>query len=137
MTESSVDVPGAGEIRPGHRLEISTPSATAFAGVVRSTVAGVAARLDLDLDAVEDLRLAVSEAFALVVDHTVLDDVVRCVVVVEQEALGVTVSARVADPRPPLPDSFAWTVLSALVPGVEVEVHGEQVAVLLRAPLPA
>jgi hypothetical protein len=43
------------------RLEV--PSSTSFLPVVRMVLGGAAARLDLPLDALEDLRLAVEELF--------------------------------------------------------------------------
>jgi serine/threonine-protein kinase RsbW len=48
--------------------ELRLPAETAYVSVLRMTTAGIAARLDFTLDDIEDLRIAVGEACALVLD---------------------------------------------------------------------
>ena len=49
-------------------VELRLPAESAYVAVLRMTTAGLAARLDFTLDDIEDLRMAVSEACALVLD---------------------------------------------------------------------
>ena len=47
-------------------VELRLPADSAYVSVLRTTTAGLAARLDFTLDDIEDLRIAVGEASALV-----------------------------------------------------------------------
>jgi serine/threonine-protein kinase RsbW len=53
---------------PDDAVRISVPARAEFLHVVRSVVASVAARNDLTIDAIEDLRIAVDEACAQLLD---------------------------------------------------------------------
>ncbi|MCW2838246.1 MAG: rsbW, partial [Marmoricola sp.] len=50
-------------------VELRLPAESAYVAVLRMTTAGLAARLDFTLDDIEDLRMAVGEACALVLEH--------------------------------------------------------------------
>ena len=108
-------------------VELEVPASAAYIAVVRTAAAGLAARVDLTLDRIEDLRIAVDEACALLVAGTDEDaatvTTLRCVFVLEEPSLTVEVSG----PRTDLPDrsAFAWSVLSALVDGVESGEHDD------------
>ena len=108
-------------------VELEVPASAAYIAVVRTAAAGLAARVDLTLDRIEDLRIAVDEACALLVagtdDGAATTTTLRCVFVLEQPSLTVEVSG----PRTDLPDrtAFAWSVLSALVDGVESGEHDD------------
>ncbi len=47
-------------------VELRLPADSAYVSVLRTTTAGLAARLDFTIDDIEDLRIAVGEACALV-----------------------------------------------------------------------
>lgn len=101
-------------------VELQVPAAAAYIAVVRTAAAGLAARVDLTLDRIEDLRIAVDEACALLVgpgtEHG-SGRTLRCLFVINEVSLVVEVSG----PRTDLPErsAFAWAVLSALVDGIE------------------
>jgi len=101
-------------------VELAVPAHPAYVAVVRTAAAGLAARADLTLDRIEDLRIAVDEACALLLHHRSAEDAVeedeaeiRCLFTLEDDALTVDISG----PLVPLPDpsAFAWAVLDALV----------------------
>ena len=50
-------------------VELRLPADGAYAAVLRTLTAGLAARLDFTMDDIEDLRIAVSEAAAMVLDE--------------------------------------------------------------------
>jgi len=53
----------------GHQradVELRLPADSAYVSVLRTTTAGLAARLDFPIDDIEDLRIAVGEASAMV-----------------------------------------------------------------------
>jgi serine/threonine-protein kinase RsbW len=117
----------------GDVIDLSVPASPAYVAVVRTATAGLAARVDITLDRIEDLRIAVDEACALLVRRPPRgaaapierregpDGVLRCRFVLHEESLTIVVQGPVREL--PEPDSFAWSVLSALVDGLETG-HG-------------
>lgn len=99
-------------------VELSVPADPAYLAVIRTATAGLAARLEMTLDEIEDLRIAVDEACALLLDHRAHPSgEVRATFTIHPNLLEVIM----AGPARNLPDrsSFAWTVLEALVGQVE------------------
>ncbi|MGY2003535.1 ATP-binding protein [Blastococcus sp. SYSU DS1024] len=86
---------------------------------VRAMTGDLAMRMDYDLDAVEDLRLAVDEACATL--STVVQGDAPLTVVFETTRAGLHISAWVptADGTEVPTDGFGWAVLAALVDSVE------------------
>ena len=104
-------------------VELRVPADPAYLAVVRTAMAGLAARLDLTLDEIEDLRIAVDEACALLLDRRTHDgQQLTASFRVDPGALEVVISG----PTPTLPDrsSFAWSLLEALVGDVETNSGG-------------
>jgi serine/threonine-protein kinase RsbW len=93
--------------------ELSLPADSAYVAVLRMTTAGLAARLDLTLDDIEDLRMAVSEACALVLDGAHGDGSLSASYRLGDSSIGVTVTAG-SDAGEPDKESFGWQVLTAL-----------------------
>ena len=99
-------------------VELRLPADAAYLGVVRTATAGLAARLDFTLDEIEDLRIAVDEACAILLPDVVPGESVECVFALDGEVLDVTVSARIDGDHRPEQGSFGWTVLEALTGSV-------------------
>ena len=115
------------------RVELRLPPDSAYLAVLRTAAAGLAARLDFTLDEIEDLRIAVDEACALLLPRIAADGDLTCVFTIEADTLAVEVSARTTDAEPPRRDSFAWTVLSALAGEVDARTDGDgRVRIMLR-----
>ena len=94
---------------------LTVPADGGYLGVLRTATAGLAARLQFALDEIEDLRIAVDEACAMLLATTTEDAELRCRFAVTEDALTVEVSApMVAGARLPAETSFAWKVLTAL-----------------------
>ena len=99
-------------------VDLRVPADPAYLAVIRTATAGLASRLDLTLDEIEDLRIAVDEACALLLDHQQHPgEELRAAFTLVPGALDVVVHG----PAPTLPrrSSFAWSVLEALVGQVE------------------
>jgi serine/threonine-protein kinase RsbW len=103
-------------------VEVTLPAASAYLSVLRTATAGLAARLDFTLDEIEDLRIAVDEACAMLLPQTAAEGTLRCVFELEEDALSVTVSLPTTRGRLPERDTFAWTVLTALAGEVDAGV---------------
>ena len=102
------------------RLEL--PAVGAYLSVLRSATAGLAARLNFTLEEIEDLRIAVDEACALLLPSAVPGAHLDCEFELFADELRVTVSVLTLDGAEPARDSFAWTVLCALVDEVDSRV---------------
>ena len=112
---------------PGDRdvVRLRLPAIGAYLSVLRTATAGLAARLDFTLEEIEDLRIAVDEACALLLPATVPGTELDCTFELYRDELHVTVSALTLDGAEPARDSFAWTVLSALAGEVDSSVDAE------------
>jgi serine/threonine-protein kinase RsbW len=117
------------ELRPD--VELRIPADSAFLSVLRTATAGLAARLDFTLDDIEDLRIAVDEACAVVLPQARPESDLLCSFYLAPETLAVEVSAVCDAPRPPHRDGFAWTVLSALTSSLDAGVDGDTLTVKL------
>jgi serine/threonine-protein kinase RsbW len=98
---------------------ITLPASSAYLSVLRTATAGLAARLDFTIDEIEDLRIAVDEACAMLLPQAVPGAEVRCEFELHGSAITVSVSVYTRDGEEPSRDTFAWTVLSALAGEVE------------------
>ena len=105
--------------RRAERLELRVPTTATQLPVVRAMAGDLAIRMDYDLDAVEDLRLAVDEACATLV--LVADGDARLTVVFETTRAGLHIDAWVptAEGTDVPKDGFGWAVLQTLVDSVD------------------
>jgi serine/threonine-protein kinase RsbW len=112
-------------------VELRIPADSAFLAVLRTATAGLAARLDFTLDDIEDLRIAVDEACAMVLPQARPDSDLNCAFDLGDGELTVSVSADCDSPRQPSRDGFAWTVLAALTSSLSADVDGDRLTVRL------
>lgn len=112
-------------------VSLRIPADSAYLSILRTATAGLAARLDFTLDDIEDLRIAVDEACALLLPQATLGSELACGFVVEQDCLTVEVTALSPEPREPSRDGFAWTVLTALASEVDARTDDEAVTLTL------
>lgn len=95
-------------------VELRLPADSAYVAVLRMTAAGVAARHDFTIDDIEDLRMAVGEASALVLEHATQGGSLHTVFAITQGSIRVRVSADTPLDAAPDMDSFGWQVLTAI-----------------------
>jgi serine/threonine-protein kinase RsbW len=112
-------------------VELRIPADSAYLSVLRTATAGLAARLDFTLDDIEDLRIAVDEACAMVLPQARENSDLSCAFDLATTRLTVAVTAECDSPRRPDTDGFAWTVLSALTTQVSADVDGDRLTVTL------
>lgn len=123
----------------GGVVELAVPALASFLPVVRAATAGLAARLSLTFDEIEDLRIAVDEACAIVLALPGPRPVtLTCRYQVLADGLVVRVSIPV-DPTAALPAerSFAWHVLTTHATDVRHAIDDGQAWIELRKPRPA
>jgi serine/threonine-protein kinase RsbW len=116
-----VDTTGAaptGE-RRAERLELRVPTSPTQLPAVRAMAGDLAMRMDFDLDAVEDLRLAVDEACATLASVARGDEPLTVVFEATRESLRIDAWVPTEDGVDVPRDGFGWAVLQTLVDTVE------------------
>ena len=117
---------------------LAVPATGAYLGVLRTATAGLAARLHFTLDEIEDLRIAVDEACAILLAVAAADAGICCRFTVTDATL--TVEAAVSSgptARLPSDESFAWQVLNALTDEVAADASSGRMAIQLTKRRPA
>lgn len=99
---------------------IKVPADRDYLVLIRSAAAHLGARVGCTVSEITDLRLAVDEACTLLLAHRPPLEApwaaeLECRIIVLADALAVTVAAPAEGLPSPEPDSFGWTILSALV----------------------
>jgi serine/threonine-protein kinase RsbW len=127
-------VPGqSGAPQARDQVTVNMPAEGAYLSVLRTATAGLAARLDFTLDEIEDLRIAVDEACAMLLSQAVPGTSLDCTFTLGRDQMSIAVSVLSQAATPPASDSFAWTVLSALAGSVESRVGpGNRLAIVLN-----
>ena len=115
------------------KVTITMPADGAYLSVLRTATAGLAARLDFTLDEIEDMRIAVDEACAMLLSQAIPGSDLKCDFALGQDSMTVRVSVRCLAPRVPAGDTFAWTVLTALAGSVDARIGpGDVLTIALR-----
>jgi serine/threonine-protein kinase RsbW len=115
------------------QVKVRMPAEGAYLSVLRTATAGLAARLDFTLDEIEDLRIAVDEACAMLLSQAVPGTSLECDFELGADMMTITVSVFSAQGRLPARDTFAWTVLSALAGRVDSRVGpDDRVTIVLQ-----
>ena len=109
---------------------LKLPAQGAYLSVLRTATASLASRLDFTIDDIEDLRIAVDEACAMLLSQAVAGADLTCRFELGGEAMAVAVSVPTLDGALPSRDTFAWTVLTALAGEVDSSVDVERVVTL-------
>ncbi|HVT21745.1 MAG TPA: anti-sigma regulatory factor [Mycobacteriales bacterium] len=111
---NATDATDVAAVSPRDFVAITLPASSAYLTVLRTATAGLAARLDFTIDEIEDLRIAVDEACAMLLPQALPGADITCEFHLEGDAMTVTVSVLTTDGEEPSRDTFAWTVLTAL-----------------------
>lgn len=115
----------------GDVVEVRIPADVVYVSTLRLTTASLAARCDLTIDDIEDLRLAVDEACALLLPHAEPDTMLEARFVLASGRLEVEARVRTDGDSEPDRDGFAWTVLDALASSVDVRSEPDRLAIVV------
>ncbi|MDT4929232.1 MAG: serine/threonine-protein kinase RsbW [Pseudonocardiales bacterium] len=113
----------------GDAVEVRIPADVVYVSTLRLTAASLAARCDLTIDDIEDLRLAVDEACALLLPHATPDSTLDARFELAEGKLAVDTSVTTSDSAEPDRDGFAWTVLGALASSVDVRRNDDRLTI--------
>lgn len=114
----------APEDAPPHEVVLDLPADTRYVSTLRLVASSLGAQSELTIDTIEDLRLAVDEAAALLAPHAAPGSSLRTTFHIRSHRLEATLAVT------PVPGDdaeqtidrtgFAWTLLTALTEGIEV-----------------
>ena len=104
-------------------ITLQVPATPAHTAIARSAVASTVAAVGATADDVDDLRLVVSEAFALLLEHSHADALITIHLQHRDEFMHVTLITTTSNSAPVLEQSLAWTVLTTLAESVDVVVQ--------------
>jgi serine/threonine-protein kinase RsbW len=125
--------PGIAREAAPDQVTVRMPAEGAYLSVLRTATAGLAARLDFTLDEIEDLRIAVDEACAMLLSQAIPGSDLECSFALGRDMMTISVSVPSLAPTPPASDTFAWTVLSALAGSVDAFTGpGDQLTIVMR-----
>ena len=115
-------------------VSIRLPAASAYLSVLRTATAGLAARLDFTLDEIEDLRIAVDEACAMLLGRPCPGtDLTAEFELTGPGDAGPGRGQRRSGSSAPNRDDFAWMVLTALADDVDAVTDSpDRMAIVLR-----
>ena len=105
--------------RRAERLELRVPTTSTQLPAVRAMAGDLAIRMDYDLDAVEDLRLAVDEACATLAAIALADHPLTVVFETTRAGLHIDAWVPTAEGTEVPRDGFGWAVLQTLVDNVD------------------
>jgi serine/threonine-protein kinase RsbW len=113
----------------GDAVEVRIPADVVYVSTLRLTAASLGARCDLTIDDIEDLRLAVDEACALLLPHAAAGSTLDARFELAEGKLAVDTSVLTTDSAEPDRDGFAWTVLGALASSVDVRRDADRLTI--------
>ncbi len=108
-------------------VTLKVPAHGAFVALIRSAVSAMCARLDFTIDRIEDVKLAVDEAAALLLSDAEAESELQVSFTPDApDGLRVALTAQTQHGRAPQRDGFTWTVLTALVDEVVATVGADR-----------
>ena len=111
--------------------EVRLPADSAYVAVLRMATAGLAARLDFTLDDIEDLRMAVGEASAILLERARPGGQLIAGFGLGEDRIDVQVSVDAHEPTLPDTDSFAWQVLTSTASDVTADIGDDLLTISL------
>jgi serine/threonine-protein kinase RsbW len=115
-------------------VELTVPADPAYVSVLRTVTAALAARRDFTIEEIDDLRIAVDEASALLLPRATSTSQLSASFAGASDSLRITVTISAATPGPEDdidPTAFAWMVLAALTDDVSTRLSDGTLSVTL------
>ncbi len=122
-----------GQLDATGTVQLSVPADPSYVLMLRTVVASLAARRDFTLDEIDDLRIAVDEAGALLLPHASPGSQLSAVFDGSAVNLRVEVAVSVAPGAAPELDrtSFGWLVLAALTDSIVLGATDQRLSLTL------
>jgi serine/threonine-protein kinase RsbW len=107
------------------------PADGSYLTLLRTATSGLATRIHFTLEDIEDLRIAVDEACAMLLAQARTGAELECAFWVHDASMTIEVATTCESPRAPSEHGFAWRVLSALAHEATAYVNGDRLVVTL------
>lgn len=107
------------------------PARPEHVSVLRSLAATLAAKCDLTVDEIDDLRIAVDEAGGLLLPHANLNTPLTATFQLSPGGIEITATVSGSPVAEPDRQGFAWTVLEAVSDEVSVQHDGPELSIKL------
>lgn len=120
-------------MEPASEILLTVPADTSYVGLARAATSAVCALADFTVDRLDDIRLAVDEACALVIADAPAGSQVQIGMSVSGNQISIAVQGPTQRDLPVATNTFAWTVLTALVDEVNSAVSGGLMTIELHA----
>jgi serine/threonine-protein kinase RsbW len=133
-TDTGTDDASTDEAVFDDEITLRVPARPIYVAVLRTAIAGVAARCDFTVEEIEDLRIAIDEACGLLLADAVPGGDLSCHFAARPDSLVAAVSTRVRHPNLPDEASFGWLVLNALAGAVHASVDADVLTIMLSRP---
>jgi serine/threonine-protein kinase RsbW len=120
---------------PSTAIVVTVPPVPDMVHVLRAVTGAVGATMEIPVDALDDLRLAVDEASSYLLTLQPRGSRLRLSLTPSATELRAVVSVDVPSdgwPAPGFPDSLSWKVISGLVDSVETATDGGGPAIVVR-----
>lgn len=119
---------------PDPSVTLQIPASSAYVALIRAAVSAMCARLDFTVDRIDDVKLAVDEAAALLLGDAPPDVNLSVTFTPDPpDGIMVRMSSRTVHGRSLERDSFTWTVLTALVDDVVATVGPDRTMTITLA----
>jgi serine/threonine-protein kinase RsbW len=112
-------------------VSLRLPADSSYLSVLRTATAALAARMDFTLDDIEDLRIAVDEACAILLPQARDASDLACEAWLGDATITVRVTVESDRPAAPPENGFAWRVLTALTSNVAAELDEDRLSLTL------
>lgn len=106
------------------KVSIQIPIKAEFVSIVRLTASGIAHRSGFDIDAIEDIKIALSEVLAKVIEKNISSDMVGIDFYIIEKGLSIEIkapndnlSALFSDPE----NKLALSIISSLMDSIKIE----------------
>jgi serine/threonine-protein kinase RsbW len=114
---------GAGSVAPTSATELRITASSLAIPTIRTVAADLATRAHFDLDSIDDLRMVVDDACAMLVGIAASNATLNCRFTVATDRIELAADVDVDDGAEALPTgSFGWRVLSYLADEVTARV---------------
>lgn len=120
-------------MEPASQIVLTVPADTSYVALARAAAAAACAKADFTVDRLDDIRLAVDEACALVIAEAPDTAQVRITMSVSGNQVSIEVQGPTRRESALPTNTFAWTVLTALVDEVDSSVSEGCMTIRLTA----
>ena len=109
-------------MKSSDKVSLSVPLKAEYVSVVRLTASGIASRAGLDIDSIEDIKVALSEVMGKIIENQPSIDRITIDFVYQRDGIGINID--IPESMPDLfdneDDKFALAIIKSLIDDMEM-----------------